>query len=169
MKHLIEMKKIIIQLSILTIVILFTSCDKTWYDDWVILNDTEYLVEVYAYDTDREDDLFDDSFVIQPNSEHKVPKGRSGVDADYQGIFKNPDADSVAIIFNNERIIIQICDYDGSDDGRRYGAACQFPRNIMDFYNREDYIKTEINRNSYRFTYTITQADYERAVPIEAK
>lgn len=168
MKHLIEMKKIIIQFSILAIVILFTSCNKTWYDDWVILNDTEYLVAVYAYDTDREDDLFDDSFVIQPNSEHKVLKGNRGRYWDPPGIF-NWEVDSVAIIFDNERIIIQTCDYEAGDDGLRYGVACHFPRNIMDHDNREDYIKTDINRNSYRFTYTLTQADYERAVALEAK
>lgn len=168
MRSLDEMKKLFIQLSIPAIVILFTSCNKISHDDWVILNDTEYLVAVYAYDTDREDDLFDDSFLIQANSEYKVPKGNRGRYWDPPGIF-NWEVDSILIIFDNERIIIQTCDYEVVDDGLLYGAACQFPRNIMDHNNREDYIKTEINRNSYRYTYTITEADYERAVPVEAK
>lgn len=163
------MKKIVLQLSILAIVILFTSCTKHSYDEWVILNNTEYPVAVHAYDTDREDGLFDESFIIQANSEYNVPKGNRGRYHELPGIFKNSDVDSVAIIFNNERIIIQTCDYEYGDDSLRFGAACQFPRNIMDHDNREDYIKTDINRNSYRFTYTITQADYERAVPFEAK
>lgn len=162
------MKKLFTQLSILAMVILFSSCEKAWYDDWIISNNTEYLVAVYAYDTDREDDLFDASFVIQPNSEYKVLKGNRGRNRESQGII-NWEVDSVAIIFDNERIIIQTCDYEYGDDSLRFGAACQFPRNIMDYNNREDYIKTEINRKSWRFTYTITQADYERAVPIEAK
>lgn len=157
------MKKLFIQLSILAIVILFTSCTKHSYDEWVILNNTEYLVAVYAYDTNSEDDLNDESFVIQANSEYKVIKIISPPrDWEFPGIFKYPVIDSVVIIFNNERIIIQTCEYGD-------GAACQFPRNIMDHDNREDYIKTDINRNSYRFTYTLTQADYERAVPFEAK
>lgn len=162
------MKKLFTQLSILAMVILFSSCEKAWYDDWIISNNTEYLVAVYAYDTDREDDLFDASFVIQPNSEYKVLKGNRGRNRESQGII-NWEVDSVAIIFDNERIIIQTCDYEYGDDSLRFGAACQFPRNIMDYNNREDYIKTEINRKSWRFTYTITQADYERAVALEAK
>lgn len=163
------MKKLILKLSILAMVILFSSCEKAWYDDWIISNNTDYLITVYAYDTDRENDLFDASFLIQANSEYKVLKGNRGRNRDFQGIFKDDGVDSVAIIFNNERIIIQTCDYEYGDDSLRFGAACQFPRNIMDHNNREDYIKTDINRNSYRFTYTITQADYERALPMEAK
>lgn len=78
------------------------------------------------------------------------------------GIFEYPEVDSVLIIFDNKRIIIQTCEYEG-------GSACHYPRNLMDYDNREDYVQTEISTNSYRYTYTITEADYEKAVPIEAK
>lgn len=87
------MKKLVLQLSILTVVILFTSCNKISHDDWVILNDTDYPVAIYAYDTDREDGLFDESFVIQANSEYKVPKGNRGRNHEYPGIFKNYEVD----------------------------------------------------------------------------
>lgn len=76
---------------------------------------------------------------------------------DYSGI------DSVTIIFDNQRIIVQYC------DEMRELAVCDIERNIMRDDNEEYFVKTEVEKRTTRYTYTLTEADYERAVAIEAK
>ncbi len=87
----------------------------------------------------------------------------SGYHGEYQGVF-TMGVDSVVINFNNERNIIQSCALED-------GAGCNFDRNIMNSGNEQDFIKRKRGKESghqqYSFTYTITEEDYNNAVPIE--
>jgi len=150
-------------LLILFIIFFLCSCEKSWYHEYVIINDTDYNVTISAYDTDVNPTFNSDVITINPGSSYSVLKG-NGLNADYHGVFTIGEIDSVVIIFNNERSIIQTCNFE-------YGDACKFDRNIMDYNNESDFVKTKKGKSQgkqeYRFTYTITEEDYNNAVPIE--
>jgi hypothetical protein len=155
------MKKLMI--IILIPVFFLCACEKSWYHEYIISNDTNVEVTIYAYDTDVEPVFNSDVININAKSQYSVLKG-NGIDMDYQGVFTIGEVDSVVINFNNERSLIQSCAFE-------YGDGCNFDRNIMNFRNEQDFIKRNRGKASgqqqYSFTYTITQEDYNNAVPIE--
>jgi hypothetical protein len=144
------------------LIVLLASCEKTWYDEFVIVNSTNHQVLIDAYDTDIESELIHESINIAPKGNYSIFKG-NGFHGDIPGIFKDDEIDSVRIVFDNNKVIIQSCDYPS-------GVACEFSRNIMNFNNKEDYIVTKRGKSQgiqqYRYTYTITEEDYSNAVPI---
>lgn len=141
----------------------FCACEKSWYNEYVIFNNTDYKITISAYDTDVEPVYKSDFFTIDARSHYSVLKG-NGIDIDYQGVFNIGEIDSVVINFNDERMIIQSCELE-------YGDGCNFDRNIMNYNNETDFVKTKIGKTSghieYRYTYTITEEDYNNAVAIE--
>ena len=129
------------------------ACEKSWYHEYIIINDTDVEVTIYAYDTDVEPVFNCDVINIKAKSQYSVLKG-NGIDLDYQGVFTIGEVDSVVINFNNERSIIQSCAFE-------YGEGCKFDRNIMDYHNEQDFIRLERGKSSgqqqYSYTYTITE------------
>lgn len=155
------LNRISILFSFTAIIFLSSGCEKTWSDEYIIVNDTGYNVSIFAYDTKKDPFTENETFVINSSFEYKILKGR-GFQADYPGIFKYPETDSVIIKFNNEKIIIQSCEFSQH-------ISCDFDRSLMNYLNEEDFVKTEFEGRGTRYTYTIAEADYERAVPFEAK
>lgn len=153
--------KISILFSFTAIIFLFSGCEKIWSDEYIIVNNTDYTISIFAYDSQTDPYTENETFSINNYSEYKILKGR-GYHADYPGVFKNPETDSVIIKFNNEKIIIQSCEFSQH-------ISCDFDRSLMNYLNEGDFVRTEFEGRGTRYTYTITEADYERAVPFEAK
>ena len=172
------MKKIFITLSAILLLGL-NACETVYYYEYSIENETNYSIKIEGYDrfeivysndgltntkTRNNDYLTEVEIInIQPNSNYSVFKGLGFV-AEGQGVFGNVGIDSVNIIFDNQKALVQYCDEESLRN-------CYFERNIMNIDT--EYERVETGRSSgeieYSFTYTITVADYERAVPFEAK
>lgn len=145
---------------------LIISCDATYYYEFVIINDTPYNIKIEGFnlkiktaDTARVKLL--ETIDIKSKSSFSVLKAK-GYHAEPDNIFQNFDIDSVNIIFNNEKILIQFCE-------NNYVRDCDIERNILGFdteYEKEKTGKFKGN-DEYRYTYTITEDDYNNAVPIE--
>lgn len=155
---------------IVLVVILATSCDVTYSDEFVVLNDSNYDVRIEAYDCigadtqnetlRRNDDFKKEVIEVKKGASYKVihdTRGYSGFSS--WSPFAEADVDSVVIIFNNERILIQSCSLIRLTD-------CEIERNMTDYEN--EYTREKRNRKEYRYTYTITNEDYDRAVAIGA-
>jgi|PlaIllAssembly_1097288.scaffolds.fasta_scaffold323360_1 hypothetical protein len=145
------------------------SCDTTYYNKFVIINETPYNIKIEG--VNRRSKTTDKIVVnalqpieiieIKPKSSFSVLKAK-GYHAEPDDIFQNFDIDSVNIIFNDEKILIQFCD-------NYYLRDCEIERNILGFDT--EYVKVKMGKssghNEYRYTYTITEEDYNNAVPIE--
>lgn len=172
------MKYIFITLS--TILLLgLGACETVYYYEYSIENETNHSIRIESYDrfeiiysndgltytkTRNEDYLSVVEIInINPNSNYSVFKGLGFV-GEGQGIFGNVDIDSVNIIFDDQKALVQYCDEESLRN-------CYFERNIMDLDTEYEKVKTGRSSGEieYRFTYTITEADYEKAVPFEAK
>jgi hypothetical protein len=73
----------------------------------------------------------------------------------------NISTDSIAISFNNEKVIINYC------DGKAlYGNfdSCQFDKNLMDFETGTYVRKEKYGKSSW--TIVFDQSDYKNAMPI---
>jgi len=155
---------------IVLVVILATSCDVTYSDEFVIQNDSDYDVRIEAYDCigyglpneplKRNEDFKEEAMDIEKGKNFKVLHATRGFHGfDSWSPFKE-EVDSIVIVFKNERILIQSCSTSVSLDG------CTIERNITDYEN--EYTREKRNRKEYRYTYTITNEDYDRAVAIGA-
>lgn len=154
----------------LLLIILFflVGCEKVYYWEYVILNETNYVITIKGYDrfelnnkrfTDISDSV--ETIVIQPFQKYAIIRAR-GFQADPLGIFENMGIDSVNIIFSNEKILVQQCNESSLID-------CEsITKNITDYNN--EYKKEKTGRssgeNEFRFTYFITEEDYNNAVAI---
>ena len=105
-----------------------------------------------------------DTVEIMPHAEY-VDYGKRGFDTDSPGIFPIT-TDSVVIQFGSEKIAIQTCE-------GFFKEECTVERNIVNYWDEVNYIKKIIGREcgdkEYRYTYTITEEDYNNAVPIVDK
>jgi hypothetical protein len=166
----------------ITLLLTMTSCEKAGYNQYVVQNGTDHSIRIEGYDRfqfvysngvqtstkTRKKDFKStvEIIAIKPHDAYVVFKG-TGFHGEPQGIFSYPDEiDSVNIIFNNQKILVQYCD----EESLKSINFCDIERNIMN--NEIEYEKTKIGRSSseieYNFTYTITEADYNNALPIEA-
>lgn len=159
----------------LLFILIFSGCEKIYYYEYVIKNETNNYIKIVGYDRfefiytqnetiiKRNSDLLleSESISIDPHSQYSVIKTR-GFHAEPEGIFSDIHIDSVNIIFNNNRILTQFCD---SYPSLR---TCNVKRNIMGYDS--EYKREKVGRSSrekeYRFTYTITEEDYNNAIPI---
>ena len=155
----------------LTIIILIflMGCEKEYNWEYVILNETSYTITIKGFDridlNDRrltEINGSAETIVIQPFQKYEITRAR-GLHGDPLGVFENMGIDSVSIIFNIEKILIQQCDEPSLT------VCSNIIKNVTDYDN--EYKKEKTGRssgeNEYRFTYTITEEDYNNAVPIE--
>jgi hypothetical protein len=157
---------------IVLVVILVTSCEVTRSDEFVIQNDSSYDLKIEAYDCvgidqpndtlKRNEDLKKEEIEIGRGRSYKVEHENRGylyAQPNYSP-FAEAEVDSIVIVFNNERILIQSC-----NTSIRL-SDCDVERNMADYEN--EYTREKRNRKEYRYTYTITNEDYDRAVAIGA-
>jgi hypothetical protein len=127
------------------------------YDSYTIKNDTEYTVNIMAYDRYYTDvvELIDD-ITIEAYDNYYVERERSEVVVP-KSVFAETNVDSVVITFNNSKRIIYICN-------DPLGSCIDEPRSIIYRFlyeqNYEDYRGTD-------YIYTLTQEDYDNAELIE--
>lgn len=154
----------------LLIILLFISaCEiiDTDYDSYTIKNDTEYTVNIIAYDKYYNNGVdtvavkwelvkLSDDITIKPYDKYYVEK-ETGEVADPMGAFTREDVDSVIITFNNSKRVTYVCN-------DLYLACYDDPRNITNWHLYE--FEKEKNRG-IDYTYTITQEDYDNAELIE--
>ena len=150
------------------LLLLLSSCEKEYYYEYVVKNNTAYDVSIEGYNRiDISNQRIPDSkstleiIDIKPFSSYRILKAR-GFHPDPVGIFNSDEIDSVNIFFNKEKIIVQSCDE----------PDCRFSdieRNIMGYDSEYEKVKTgrSSGEKEYRFTYTITEDDYNRAVSVE--
>ncbi len=156
-------------LTLISIALLIHSCclfpvEKEGSNQYAIQNNTSHFIIIqYSFKPDFDSqEIKKDTIRIEPNTEYLEYK-MSGYHFEAQGIFPIT-TDSVVINFDNKREIIQTCEHFFSDD-------CTIERNIVGYWNAANYTKKVIGREctdkEYRYTYTITEEDYNNAVPIE--
>lgn len=142
-------------LIIIGIIITIAACERLYYAEVIIQNNTEYYILIEA--NSKGEQL--ESIAIQPNDSYTVPQYYHPEDGTYVKLFEDDWIDSVIIKFNNERIIIQNC------EASQLELCSEVERNILLFELYYEY--EELGRKERQFTYYITKDDYQRAVPIE--
>lgn len=145
------MKNILI---IIGIIITISACERLYFAEVIIQNDTEHFIQIDAF---FEGEVIE-GFSIQPNESYTVPQYFHPEDGTHVTLFEEYWIDSVTIKFNKERIIIQSC---GADEL----ALCpEIERNILLF--DQNYVYEELGRKKLQYTYYITEEDYNRALPM---
>lgn len=143
---------------------LVQSCiiETEYTNQYVLQNETLHSIKIQAYY--RRDSAYlekSERIFIPPNGSYTVDK-QTGYHREPLGVFNRWEIDSISIIFDNEKLLVQSCD-SGSL------SFCKMERNLMDFDS--EYEVKKIGRssgeNEYRFTYTFTEKDYEKAVNIQ--
>jgi hypothetical protein len=138
--------------------------EKSWTDEYAIENGTNFFITIYyRYETfDDVPEIKLDTIEIMPNSEFLGYKMR-GFGTDGTRIFP-VTTDSVVIQFDNKKKTVQTCE-------RFFKEECTVERNIVNYWDESNYTKKviggECGTKEYRYTYTITEEDYNNAVPIE--
>ena len=161
---------------IIALLLAMGSCETVYYYQYIVENQTDHLIRIEGYHRfdigyskdgiikTRNENLLStvEIITIKPHSKYSVFKGL-GFHSEPQGIFNNANIDSVNIIFNSQKILVQYC----NEESLRY---CDIERNIMGI--ESEYVRRKIGRSSgekeYSFIYTITEADYNNALPIGA-
>jgi hypothetical protein len=149
------------------IVISLISFEKEYYWEYKIKNETSHSIKILGFDRFsylgiRNEIIEAEIITIQPELSFSIVKSR-GLYAQPLGIFQNWEVDSVNIVFDNRKVIVQFCnEYDILE-------LCPVKRNITAYdteYKKENTGKRS-GENEYRFTYTITEEDYNNAVEID--
>lgn len=160
----------ILILSIIPALILIQGCEKEYHWQYIIINETDFMIRIEGYDRinianngmNENIEHTVEIINISPNQEYSLTRAR-GYHPDPIGIFENMGIDSVNIYFDEEKVTTQFCDNETSLQ------SCIIERNINGY--ETDYEKVKIGRssgeNEYRYTYTITEEDYNNAEPIE--
>lgn len=155
--------------SIIISILLLTSCEKEYYWEYEIKNETNHNISITCYDrynlnNIRYENIFSlaECINIEPNKNWSVIRLR-GFQPDPSGIFENWEIDSVNIVFDNQKVIVQFC------NEYNFLELCPIERNITAYDTEYKKVKTgrRSGENEYRFTYTITEEDYNNAVEIE--
>lgn len=143
-------------LKFILLLIIFTGCEKVWTVEQIIENSTGHDIMIKTYDQQGREL---EAVTIAPNKSYTQTSIKEPRNTDDFFLLKYW-ADSVNIIFDNEKLIIQTSSYS------LINCPYTIDRNIMCL---NEYEKEDMGTHSIRYTYTITEADYERAVPFEAK
>lgn len=149
-------------LKIALFLFLLSCIDKTYVDEFVVENHTEYSIRIegfvrntYNFDEGafiKNENVNPETILIPPFSTYTAFQNTRGYHAnDPEGIFIQWYIDSVNIYFDEKKILKQFC------DSAFYTDACSI--DILDIDN--NYIREKRNRNEYRYTYEITEKDYE--------
>lgn len=144
------------------ILFLFTQCEPSYYNKYVVRNETSHSIKIQAYNRFADEDyqIKPERINIAPNSSYTAIK-QAGYHAEPEGIFIRYEIDSVSISFDNIKVMVQFCDNGLLND-------CDIERNIMNVELEYDKKLTgkSSGHNEYQFTYTITNEDYESAAYI---
>ena len=148
------MRNIKFVLIILALIILaLSSCLKLIYYEVVIENNTEHDIKIEGFYNEGEIEAIS----IKPYDSYVYPQYSAPKDS-YR-LFQEC-IDSVYITFDNEKVIEQCCTYDDYDSG-----TCTTEKDIIP---SGDYEREDLGYKELRYTYTITEEDYERAVFIDS-
>jgi len=140
------------------------TCDVTYMDEFVVENHTEHSIRIegfvrntYNYNEGsfvKKEKVNPETILIQAFSTYTAFQNTRGYHADDpEGIFIQWFIDSVNIYFDEKKIITQVC------DSASYTGACSI--DLLDIDN--NYTREKRNRKEYRYTYEITEKDYEHA------
>ncbi len=144
--------------------LLMRSCiiETEYTNQYVLQNETSHSIKIQAYY--RLDILYlekSERIFILPHGSYTVDK-QAGYHSEPLGVFNRWEIDSISIVFDEEKLLVQYC-----DSGPL--SFCKLERNLMDF--DAEYDTKKIGRSSgkdeCRFTYTFTENDYEKAVNIQ--
>lgn len=142
------------------------ACERSGSNEFVINNQTNHTITILGYNVkglsvDKVNYL--DRISISPDSEYSISK-RTGYQSEDQGVFSSYEIDSVVIIFDEIRKFSQYC-------GQVFGRDCALERNIMNYQDYYDIVKTgrSCGGDEFRYTYTITEEDYNNASIIDGK
>lgn len=125
--------------SVIFIFLLFVliGC-RSHYATYELVNDTSFNIEIEAFDSQR--NVSSDIISMSPNSTREFSR-LSGESTDPRTFFSIDGVDSVNIVFDAKRVLIQTC-----NDFRNYMDCSAI------------FTSTEV---------TITEEDYKSAIPIE--
>ena len=142
--------------AFLGIVLVLFSCSLRSYVEIIVENNTEYDVLIDGfYEGERIETISINSYDSYINSQYISPE-----EALDEQLFKEYEIDSVNIIFNNEKIIVQSCEKD------LLQSCCYVEKNILEFGVSYEY--EDLGHKKNRYTYTLSEEDYERAVFIDS-
>lgn len=158
-------------LALFIMFFVFNGCTY-WYVEVIVENTTEHNIKIEGFYTELvftneiSEGVYEGSYEevrsevisIQPYASYIQAQNYHPEDSRYYYIFQEEPIDSVYIIFDDEKIIVQSC------EEFELGLCGELvDRNILAigvYYDRED-----INRKEYHYTYRITEEDYQRALP----
>ncbi len=137
------------------------------YDTFTIKNETEYTVNIMAYDKYYNNGVdsvavewelvkLSDDITIKPYDKYSIEKAR-GEGGEEKGAFTRGEVDSVIITFNSSKRVMYVCN-------QLYLACYDDPRNITNWHLYE---YEHVKNRGIDYTYTITQEDYDNAELIE--
>lgn len=159
--------------KLLAMILILTGCQGYWYVEVIVENTTGHNIKIEGFYTQVVfteeisegvyegfyEEVRSEVISIQPYDNYIQPQNFHPEDSRYYYLFLEEPIDSVYIIFDDERIIVQSC------EEYELGLCGELvERNILAiglYYARED-----IDRKEYHFTYQITDEDYDRALPI---
>jgi hypothetical protein len=145
----------------------FSSCESSWFDEYVVKNETNHTIQIIAYfDNQYSGKLKPEIHNIAPQKEVITLKS-VGFKAQDGGIFINAFADSIQIIFDNNRVITQSCHKAPLINA----VGCKIDRNLMRFSNPNYTISSmsyrKGSKRGTRYEYIITEQDYQRSSPLK--
>lgn len=142
-------------LKYILLLFVLTGCEKVWTVEQIIKNSTWHDIKIETYYEGKEREVI----TIAPNKSYTKTSIKEPRNTDDMFILQTWWIDSVNIIFDNKKIIIQSC------NNSSLMSCPDVDRNI--FRLGYEYDREEMGTRSIRYTYTITEEDYNNAVPIE--
>lgn len=142
------MKKL---LGLFVLTLLLNACTKETEVtiDTIIVNMSGCKVTYTAYGVHASDVLYENPVIISIENGEQATERRSGMGG--ANVFPN-SSDSVHIIFDSVKILKYTQEID--------------PEDTRSPYSGEGYTFKKIGENHSQYTYTITEEDYNKAVPI---
>jgi hypothetical protein len=137
------------------LIFLFTACQKLLYVEVIVENDTGHNIQIKAFYRGAELE----EVSIEPHGSYVRPQYIDREGGPDIRLFQDYPVDSVIILFDNQKIIVQSCEQP------ELVYCYNIERNILNYsinYDHED-----LGRKKLRYTYTITEEDYNNAVPID--
>ena len=146
------------------LLIVFNSCtfyQRDWYDVYKVENNTKLSVNIEAHYLNYQVNLVD-SFSINAGDYYQTEKtyGEGGQES---GVFRFGDPDSVIIKFEDNRYIIQKCDYYNSLN------PCDIEKNLINYYDYYERIELDGKKDGrYLYVYSITEDDYNESFHLDS-
>lgn len=159
-------------IALVVMIFVFTGCSTYWHVQVIVENTTGHNIKIEGYYTEvvfteeisegiyegTYEEVRSEVISMRPYENYIQPQDFHPEDSRYYYLFLEEPIDSVYIIFDNEKIIVQSC------EEYELALCWDVERNILElgvYYEHED-----IDRKEYHLTYRITEDDYNRALPI---